>query len=175
MLTNLVVIQVAVSPACWAMREEVWWRVWGRVSPPCSLVRRGGGGGGGGGGGEADIPSYPCRRPRYSPVHSSVWGVQVLQEPQNQPLQHSQVHTPSHRGFQLKLQFIVCCLLVGRILYPPLLPFLLPRDTQGQGIMPDGTSRFSCRGQTLFHFMGTSTFSEYTVLPEISIAKVTGE
>ena len=38
--------------------------------------------------------------------------------------------------------------------------------------MPDGTSRFSCRGQTLFHFMGTSTFSEYTVLPEIAIAKV---
>lgn len=38
--------------------------------------------------------------------------------------------------------------------------------------MPDGTSRFSCNGKTLYHFMGTSTFSEYTVLPEISIAKV---
>lgn len=46
------------------------------------------------------------------------------------------------------------------------------RLTQGKGVMPDGTSRFSCRGQTLFHFMGTSTFSQYTVVAEISIAKV---
>lgn len=46
------------------------------------------------------------------------------------------------------------------------------RGTQGKGVMPDGTSRFSCNGKTLYHFMGTSTFSEYTVLPEISIAKV---
>lgn len=48
------------------------------------------------------------------------------------------------------------------------------RGTQGKGVMPDGTSRFSCNGKTLYHFMGTSTFSEYTVLPEISIAKVKG-
>lgn len=46
------------------------------------------------------------------------------------------------------------------------------RVTQGQGVMPDGTSRFTCNGKTLYHFMGTSTFSEYTVLPEISVAKV---
>lgn len=46
------------------------------------------------------------------------------------------------------------------------------RATQGKGVMPDGTSRFTCRGQMLYHFMGTSTFSEYTVLPEISLAKV---
>lgn len=46
------------------------------------------------------------------------------------------------------------------------------RETQGKGLMPDGTSRFSCKGQTLYHYMGTSTFSEYTVLPEISVAKV---
>ncbi|MDA0268479.1 MAG: S-(hydroxymethyl)glutathione dehydrogenase/class III alcohol dehydrogenase [Cyanobacteria bacterium] len=46
------------------------------------------------------------------------------------------------------------------------------RSTQGKGLMPDGTSRFSHKGQTLYHYMGTSTFSEYTVLPEISIAKV---
>jgi len=46
------------------------------------------------------------------------------------------------------------------------------RLTQGKGLMPDGTSRFTCKGQTIFHFMGTSTFSEYTVLPEISLAKV---
>lgn len=46
------------------------------------------------------------------------------------------------------------------------------RATQGKGLMPDGTSRFTCKGQQVFHFMGTSTFSEYTVLPEISIAKV---
>ena len=38
--------------------------------------------------------------------------------------------------------------------------------------MPDGTSRFSCKDQTVYHFMGTSTFSEYTVLPEISVATV---
>lgn len=41
--------------------------------------------------------------------------------------------------------------------------------------MPDGTSRFTCKGQTIYHFMGTSTFSEYTVLPEISLAKISPE
>ena len=46
------------------------------------------------------------------------------------------------------------------------------RATQGKGIMPDGTTRFKCKGKDLFHFMGTSTFSEYTVLPEVSVAKV---
>ena len=46
------------------------------------------------------------------------------------------------------------------------------RATQGQGLMPDGTSRFSANGKTVYHYMGTSTFSEYTVLPEIAIAKV---
>jgi S-(hydroxymethyl)glutathione dehydrogenase/alcohol dehydrogenase len=46
------------------------------------------------------------------------------------------------------------------------------RMTQGQGLMPDGSSRFSCNGKTLYHYMGTSTFSEYTVLPEIAVAKV---
>ncbi len=46
------------------------------------------------------------------------------------------------------------------------------RATQGQGVMPDGTSRFSRGGKQVLHFMGTSTFSEYTVLPEISLAKV---
>ncbi|XP_014247527.1 alcohol dehydrogenase class-3 [Cimex lectularius] len=46
------------------------------------------------------------------------------------------------------------------------------RTTQGKGLMPDSTSRFSCNGKQLFHFMGCSTFSEYTVVAEISIAKV---
>ena len=46
------------------------------------------------------------------------------------------------------------------------------RVTQGRGLMPDGTSRFSKNGATVHHYMGTSTFSEYTVLPEISVAKV---
>jgi S-(hydroxymethyl)glutathione dehydrogenase / alcohol dehydrogenase len=46
------------------------------------------------------------------------------------------------------------------------------RTTQGQGLMPDGTSRFSLRGRPIHHYMGTSTFSEYTVLPEIALAKV---
>ncbi|MFK7802468.1 MAG: S-(hydroxymethyl)glutathione dehydrogenase/class III alcohol dehydrogenase [Anaerolineae bacterium] len=46
------------------------------------------------------------------------------------------------------------------------------RATQGQGLMPDGTSRFSYKGKPIYHFMGTSTFSEYTVLPEVSVAKV---
>ncbi|MFT4927936.1 MAG: S-(hydroxymethyl)glutathione dehydrogenase/alcohol dehydrogenase [Phenylobacterium sp.] len=46
------------------------------------------------------------------------------------------------------------------------------RATQGQGLMPDGTSRFSHNGKTLFHYMGTSTFSEYTVVPEIALAKI---
>lgn len=46
------------------------------------------------------------------------------------------------------------------------------RVTQGQGVMPDGSSRFSLGKQKLFHYMGTSTFSNYTVLPEIAVAKV---
>ena len=49
------------------------------------------------------------------------------------------------------------------------------RETQGKGLMPDGTTRFSKDGETLYHYMGTSTFSEYTVLPEISLAKVNKE
>jgi len=49
------------------------------------------------------------------------------------------------------------------------------RATQGKGLMPDGTSRFSLNGKTLHHYMGTSTFSEYTVVPEISVAKVNKE
>ncbi|KAK4475965.1 hypothetical protein MN116_001202 [Schistosoma mekongi] len=46
------------------------------------------------------------------------------------------------------------------------------RQTQGAGLMPDGSVRFKCRGQQVHHFMGCSTFSEYTVLPEISVAKI---
>ncbi|NNE39259.1 MAG: S-(hydroxymethyl)glutathione dehydrogenase/class III alcohol dehydrogenase, partial [Gammaproteobacteria bacterium] len=46
------------------------------------------------------------------------------------------------------------------------------RATQGQGLMPDGTTRFSINGNPIYHYMGTSTFSEYTVLPEISLAKI---
>ena len=46
------------------------------------------------------------------------------------------------------------------------------RVTQGQGLMPDGTSRFSLNGKAIHHYMGTSTFSEYTVLPEIAVAKI---
>jgi S-(hydroxymethyl)glutathione dehydrogenase / alcohol dehydrogenase len=46
------------------------------------------------------------------------------------------------------------------------------RTTQGKGLMPDGTSRFSKNGNPIFHYMGTSTFSQYTVLPEISLAKI---
>lgn len=46
------------------------------------------------------------------------------------------------------------------------------RATQGKGLMPDGTSRFSYKGQMLRHYMGTSTFSNFTVLPEIAVAKV---
>jgi S-(hydroxymethyl)glutathione dehydrogenase / alcohol dehydrogenase len=46
------------------------------------------------------------------------------------------------------------------------------RGTQGQGLMPDGTSRFSIEGKKLHHYMGTSTFANYTVLPEIALAKI---
>ncbi|HXX01347.1 MAG TPA: S-(hydroxymethyl)glutathione dehydrogenase/class III alcohol dehydrogenase [Candidatus Acidoferrales bacterium] len=46
------------------------------------------------------------------------------------------------------------------------------RVTQGQGLMPDGTSRFSLGGKKLHHYMGTSTFSNYTVAPEIALAKI---
>lgn len=49
------------------------------------------------------------------------------------------------------------------------------RKTQGQGLMPDGTSRFSYKGNIIHHYMGTSTFSEYTVLPEIAVAKISKE
>ena len=46
------------------------------------------------------------------------------------------------------------------------------RSTQGRGVMPDNTSRFSMDGKPLFHYMGTSTFSNYTVVPEIALAKI---
>ena len=46
------------------------------------------------------------------------------------------------------------------------------RATQGQGVMPDGSSRFSLDGRKLLHYMGCSTFSNYTVLPEIAVAKI---
>src|SRR5476649_1625834 len=46
------------------------------------------------------------------------------------------------------------------------------RATQGQGLMPDGTSRFSLGGKPIHHYMGTSTFANYTVLPEIAVAKI---
>ncbi|MFN9623999.1 MAG: S-(hydroxymethyl)glutathione dehydrogenase/class III alcohol dehydrogenase [Cyanobacteriota bacterium] len=49
------------------------------------------------------------------------------------------------------------------------------RATQGQGLMPDGTSRFAHGGRTLHHYMGTSTFSHYTVLPEIAVARIQPE
>ena len=46
------------------------------------------------------------------------------------------------------------------------------RETQGRGVMPDGTSRFSLNGEPLFHYMGCSTFANFTVLPEIALAKI---
>ena len=46
------------------------------------------------------------------------------------------------------------------------------RETQGQGLMPDGTSRFSIGNDAIYHYMGTSTFANYTVLPEIAVAKI---
>jgi S-(hydroxymethyl)glutathione dehydrogenase/alcohol dehydrogenase len=46
------------------------------------------------------------------------------------------------------------------------------RETQGQGLMPDGTTRFTFNGEKVFHYMGTSTFSNYTVVPEIALAKI---
>src|SRR3984893_17973506 len=46
------------------------------------------------------------------------------------------------------------------------------RTTQGAGVMPDGTSRFSHKGKKLYHYMGTSTFANFTVLPEIAVAKI---
>ncbi|KAK0728428.1 formaldehyde dehydrogenase, glutathione dependent [Lasiosphaeria miniovina] len=49
------------------------------------------------------------------------------------------------------------------------------RATQGKGVMPDGTSRFRCKGQDILHFMGTSTFSQYTVVADISVVAVQPE
>lgn len=46
------------------------------------------------------------------------------------------------------------------------------RDTQGRGVMPDGTTRFRCKGKDILHFMGTSTFSQYTVVADISVVAV---
>jgi S-(hydroxymethyl)glutathione dehydrogenase/alcohol dehydrogenase len=46
------------------------------------------------------------------------------------------------------------------------------RDTQGKGVMPDGTSRFSCKGKPLLHFMGCSTLSQYTVVADVSVVAV---
>jgi len=49
------------------------------------------------------------------------------------------------------------------------------RATQGKGVMPDGTSRFKCKGKELLHFMGTSTFSQYTVVADISVVAITDQ
>lgn len=49
------------------------------------------------------------------------------------------------------------------------------RETQGKGLMPDGTTRFSYQGQPIYHYMGCSTFSEYTVVAEVSLAKINPE
>lgn len=49
------------------------------------------------------------------------------------------------------------------------------RETQGRGVMPDGTSRFRCKDSQVFHYMGTSTFSEYSVVAEVSLAKIAPE
>ncbi len=46
------------------------------------------------------------------------------------------------------------------------------RSTQGRGVMPDGTSRFSIGKKSIYHYMGTSTFANYTIVPEISLAKI---
>ena len=46
------------------------------------------------------------------------------------------------------------------------------RETQGRGLMPDGTSRFTLQGESIYHYMGCSTFSNFTVLPEIAVAKI---
>lgn len=48
-------------------------------------------------------------------------------------------------------------------------------ETQNRGVMPDGTTRFMCKGKDIFHFMGTSTFAEYTVVAAISLAKINKE
>ncbi len=49
------------------------------------------------------------------------------------------------------------------------------RETQGRGVMPDGTTRFKCKGKEVFHYMGTSTFSEYSIAAEVSLAKVNNQ
>jgi S-(hydroxymethyl)glutathione dehydrogenase / alcohol dehydrogenase len=49
------------------------------------------------------------------------------------------------------------------------------RSTQGQGLMPDGTTRLSLNGEPLYHYMGTSTFASHAVLPEIAVAKIREE
>lgn len=49
------------------------------------------------------------------------------------------------------------------------------RETQGKGLMPDGTTRFSYNGQPLYHYMGCSAFREYTVVAEVSLAKINPE
>lgn len=49
------------------------------------------------------------------------------------------------------------------------------RETQGKGVMPDGTTRFSYNGEPIYHYMGTSTFSEYTVVNEINLVKIDEE
>lgn len=67
-----------------------------------------------------------------------------------------------------QFSFITCTW--KEIIFSPMLPPC--RITQGQGLLPDKTSRFTCKGKQVFHFMGTSTFSEYTVVADISLAKV---
>lgn len=85
--------------------------------------------------------------------------MQVLQTPQDQLVSEDQVGPEHHKTSTLWQNHSSHVRPLSRI-------------TQGRGLMPDGTSRFSCKGKSLFHFMGCSTFSEYTVVADISLAKV---
>jgi len=67
------------------------------------------------------------------------------------------------------------CRECGHCLDPRTNLCLAIREQQGQGLLPDGTTRFSRDGEPIRHFMGTSTFSEYTVMPEIALAKINPE
>ena len=68
----------------------------------------------------------------------------------------------------VKMEFDLVFVVANIILLVP----GICRITQGKGLMPDGTSRFRCNGKSIFHFMGCSTFSEYTVVCAISLCKV---
>ena len=123
---------------------------------------------------------FPPTPPHPTPPHPYPYPCSCQQCDPNSKMTGQHSVSPESRGWVIYRVVGLLCLpcvslspvhyllMTIPIIFPSPLPHTLARSTQGRGVMPDGTSRFSCH---VFHFMGTSTFSEYTLMPEISVAR----